>query len=472
MSMNDLPPELLELIFLHCHDMHLYRYPIQLTDAPLNLARTCKLWRDVASGIPSLWSTLRVTANHTESEPSVEVVGHWMRLSGACPLSLSLVIRRRPETAVDNSRPNDQGVSRVLELFLLNMYRWRSVLFDFSQHAPQIDYPASLIAQGAPQLESLELHPLSLSPLLGALPITFLVAVVSSAPLLRSFTSHVGKFPQSFFTEIPWGQLTYISLETPLSELACLFILQSASNLVECRLLDVRHRFVQEIPIFDPLLPATMPHLTTLSVASQVGFERLFRLLIIPELQTLEIATRSTQMRWDHTEFMAFLRRSSCTITSLILRDLFISRLASTELRELLTHLSDSLTYLAITSDIPGTPVWIQNAFLRALAYRPTGRVLCPQLERLALQIGASTTDGELAGMIESRWAGHRQAPARIARLRYIDIVCATATHPADMRRVKALLEQGLDGKIRMLGDKVEAADSGLQQTIRRRSFT
>ncbi|KAJ7137866.1 hypothetical protein C8R44DRAFT_766378 [Mycena epipterygia] len=471
MSMNDLPPELMELIFLHCHEgMHLY--PIQESDAPLNLARTCKLWRDVASGIPSLWSTLRVTANHAESEPSVEVVEHWMRLSGAYPLSLSLVVRRRPEIAADNSRPNDQGVSRVLELFLLNMYRWRSVSFDFSQHAPPIDYPASLTAQGAPQLESLELHPFAWSPLLGALPTTWLVAVVSSAPLLRSFTSHVGKFPQSFFAEVPWGQLTFLSLETPLSELACLFILQSASSLVECRLLNVRHRFLEEVPTFDPLLPATMPHLTTLSVASQVGFERLFRLLIAPELQTFEIATRSTQMHWDHTQFMAFLRRSSCTITSLILRDLFISRLAGTELRELLAHLSDSLTYLAITSDIPGTPVGIQNAFLRTLEYRPTGRVLCPQLERLALQIGASTTDGELAGMIESRWAGYRQAPARIAKLRYIDIVCATTTHPADMRRLKALLEQGLDGEVRVLGDKGETADLGLQQTIRRRSFT
>ncbi|KAJ7706929.1 hypothetical protein B0H17DRAFT_1034866 [Mycena rosella] len=464
MLIDDFPPEILELIFIASHGM-IHPYPIASTDAPLNLSQTCKRWRDVASGIPSLWSTLRVLANHATSEPPVIVVEHWMRLSGAFPLSLSLVCQRRAETAVDSGLPS--SVSRVLELFLLNMYRWKDASFDFSQHTPPIDYPASLTEQGAPQLERLEIHPFSWSPLLGALPTPWLAEVVSSAPLLHTFTSHLGKFPRAFFAQIPWGQLTHLRLETRISELACLFILQSASNLVECHFLNVRYDFPEDIPAFDPLLPATLPHLTTLGIASQIGFERLFRHLVAPELQTLEIATRSTQMQWYHTQFMAFLRRSTCSITSLILRDLFISRLDAPQLRELLTHVSDSLTHLAITSDIPGTPVGIQNSLLRELAYRPTGLVLCPQLERLALHLGVSTTDGELGSMLESRWVGHRQAPGRIARLQAVDIVCATDTHPVDVRRLHALLAQGLEGKIRMLNE-IQTADG----SIRRRSFT
>ncbi|KAJ6490733.1 hypothetical protein C8R47DRAFT_457772 [Mycena vitilis] len=477
MSINDLPPELLELIFLQCHHGGISLHPISSTDAPLNLSQTCKRWKDVASDLPSLWSTLKVVASHTASAPSAEIVGNWMRLSRAHPLSLSLVCERQAgaaRVAADPSASSDLGVSRVLELFLLNIYRWRSVSFDFSQYAPPVKYPTSLTGQGAPRLERFEIHPFSWSPLLGNLPAHWLTATLS-APLLHSFTSHRGKFPPAFFSHIPWGQLTYLRLETRLSEFACLFILQSASNLVECHLLNVRHEFLEDVPTFDPLLPAVVPRLTTLGVASQVGFDRLFGFLLSSNLRTIEIETRSTQMRWDHAQFMAFLRRSACSITSLVMRDLFVSRIADAELRELFAHLSDSLTSLAITSDIPGTPVGIHTTLLRALSYRPTGRVLCPQLEQLVLQIGAFAKDGELGKMLESRWTGHHHAPARIARLQRINIVFATDTHATDIHMLSELLEQGLEGRVQLLSDLQnieETVEDGGQRTIRRRSLT
>ncbi|KAJ7633098.1 hypothetical protein FB45DRAFT_832562 [Roridomyces roridus] len=451
--MNDLPPELLELIFLDCHNaspQHATR-----TDAPLNLSATCTRWRDIASGIPSLWSSLHVTVNHTTSSPPIEVVQNWLDLSHSCPLQLSLVCKRRTGTVTgDNTvvAPSDRGVSRVLELFLLNMYRWRTASFDYSQHAPPIDYPESLTAQGAPQLEHLEVHPYSWSALLGALPIPWLEAAVSSAPLLHSFTSHFGKFPRGFFARVPWGQLTILRLETRLSEVACLYILQSALLLVECHLLNIRPESVEGVPPFDPSLATTVPHLRVLSVASQVGFDRLFRPLVAPELQILEIATRSTQMRWDHAQFMAFLQRSSCSLLSLTLRDLFISRLGAPELHELLAFVSHSLTALAITSEFPGTPVRVEDALLQALSYRPKGPVLCPQLERLVLQLGASAIDGVLADMVESRWEGHRAAPARIGRLVSVDVVCTTGTHATDVERLNELFGRGLGGRVRMPG--------------------
>ncbi|KAJ7154227.1 hypothetical protein C8R46DRAFT_1119080 [Mycena filopes] len=469
--MDDLPPEVLELIFLECHRA-IASYPATLTDAPVNISGTCQHWRNVASGIPSLWSSLRVVASNTVSQPPLDIVGKWMRLSGSRRLSLCLVCQ--PDTTRTTAKgpqlSSDHGVSKVLELFLLNMYRWRAISFDFSQYAPPINYPPSLTAQGAPQLERFEIHPFSWSPLLGALPIPWLAAAVS-APLLHSFTSHLGKFPPAFFSRIPWGQLTYLRLETRLSEFACIFILQSTSNLVECHLLNLRHEFIEDIPSFDPLLPVDLPHLVTLSVASQVGFDRLFRLLVAPSLQTFEIATRSTQMRWDHSQFMAFLQRSTCAITSLTLRDLFISRIADAELRHLLDRLSDSLTALAITSDIPGTPVGIQTSFLRALAYSSTAPVLCPQLERLVLQIGAFAADGELARMVASRWAGHVRDPARIVKLQHVDVVCATDTHAVDIRELNRLFEEGLEGSVRML-NKVQNMEEAGQPANRRRSLT
>ncbi|KAJ7264930.1 hypothetical protein B0H12DRAFT_1068629 [Mycena haematopus] len=452
MPINDLPLELLGLIFLQCRNAA-DLYPMLSSDAPLNLSETCKLWADVSYNLPPLWSKLKVVASDTASRPPVQVVEKWMALSGASPLSLSLVCQRQPDTvaralaAADPELSRDLGVLRVVELFLLNMYRWRVISLDFSQYAPPVKYPISLTAQGASQLERFEIYPFSWSPLLGALAVPWLTGAFS-APLLHSFTSRPGKFPPAFFSQVPWVQLTYVRLETGLSDLACLFVLQSAPNLIECHLLNVHREFHEDVPTFDPMVPPVLPHLATLDLASQMGFDRLFRLLVAPDLSTLEIGTRSTQMRWDHSHFMAFLRRSGCSITSLTMRDLFVSRLADTELSELLTHVSDSLTHLAITSDIPGTPVGIRNALLRALSYQPVGHVLCPQLERLALQMGAFVNDGELGKMVESRWAGHQQAPARIARLQHIDIVCTTETHVADVLILNELLKQGLEGKV------------------------
>ncbi|KAJ6501974.1 hypothetical protein C8R45DRAFT_974987 [Mycena sanguinolenta] len=478
MPINDLPPELLELIFLQCHNA-LDLYPMLSSDVPLNLSQTCKRWREVSCNFPPLWCKLKVVATHTASVPPMRVVQKWMVLSGAHPLSLSLVCQRQPDTAAralaaaDPEPSSDLGVTQVLEVFLFNMYRWRAISFDFSQYPPPIKYSTSLTARGAPQLERFEIHPFSWSPLLGALKVPWLAAALS-APLLHSFTSHLGKFPSAFFTQVPWTRLTYLRLETGLSDFACLFILHSAPNLVECHLLNVRREFLEDVPGFDPLASPVLPHLATLGLASQIGFDRLFRLLVVPNLRELEIETRSTQMRWDHSQFMAFLRRSGCSITSLTMRDLFVSCLADTELRELLTYVSDSLTHLAITSEHPGTPVGIRDVLLRALSYRPVGPVLCPQLERLTLQIGAFANDGELGKMVESRWAGYQQAPARIARLQHVDIVCATDTHAADVLILEDLLKQGLEGNVRVLSDlqNIEGtADSDVQRTIRRRSF-
>ncbi|KAJ6622871.1 hypothetical protein B0H10DRAFT_2187296 [Mycena sp. CBHHK59/15] len=411
---------------------------------------TCKRWRDVACGVPYLWSSLKVIASPTASEPSVEVLETWMHLSGSHPLSLSLVCRRRPETVQDDGASSRVGVSKVLEIFLLNIYRWRDISFDFSQQAPPVKYTPHLTAQGAPQLERLEMHPFSWSSLLGVFEIPWLVSALASAPLLRRFSGYRGNFPHALINTIPWKQLTHVRLESRLSEAVCLFILQSAPNLVECHMLDIRHGIFEHFLSYDPLLAPILPHLAKFSLATQVGFDKLFRLMVTPQLQTLEIATRSSLMRWDHPQFMAFLKRSLCSITTLIIRDLFISRLTPAEVYELLAHISDSLTHLAITSDIPGTPVGIQNSLLRGLAYHPTGRVLCPQLERISLQIGVSATDGELGRMIESRWLGHRQSPSRIVRLQYIDILCSTDTHSNDIRTLNALLKQGLEGQVRL----------------------
>ncbi|KAJ7811611.1 hypothetical protein B0H14DRAFT_3479600 [Mycena olivaceomarginata] len=446
MPIHDLPPELVELIFLQCHNaVDLYPMPVS-SDAPLNLSQTCKHWKDIAYGLPSLWSKLKVVASHTASGPPVQVVERWMFLSAAHPLSFV--------PTADPKVLSDLGVSRVLELFLSNMYRWRAVSFDFSQFAPPIKQPTS---QSAPQLERFEIYPFSWSPLLGALAVPWLAAAL--------------QIPSRTFLSNTLGTAHLPPLGDWTLGFRVSFHLQSASNLIECHLLNVRHEFLEDVPAFDPLLPPVLPHLTTLSLASQVGFDRIFRLLVAPDLRTLEIATRSTQMRWDHAQFMAFLRRSLCSITSLTMRDLFVSRLAHTELRELFMHVSDSLTHLAITSDIPGTPVGIHDALLRALSYRPTGPVLCPQLEYLTLQIGAFVTDGELGKMIESRWEGHHRAPARIARLHHIDIMCATETHTADVLALNRLLKEGLEGKVRTLGDIENDTDSGVQRSFRRLSL-
>ncbi|KAF7311255.1 hypothetical protein MKEN_01027100 [Mycena kentingensis (nom. inval.)] len=433
--MHHLPTELLQLIFTLAHE--------DLNAPPLNFYATCRLWNDIVLTMPVLWSTISVIATRKTSTPPVSVVSHWLKLSGSHPLRLALVVKENRSVSIKDG-PGTRG---IIELFVQNMARWREIELDYSD-AGRPPRNMQLVANGAPLLERIELHPSSLLPSIGDTngEIPWL-DVAASSSRLRAFSTRQGLISRSLFQALNWAGLRCLRLETRLSQVSCLRVFAAASALEECHFLDVGNRLqdsVNAIPIDGTLPDVVIGHnLHTLALASQLGFERIFEGLAAPRLRVLELGTRSTHMRWDHSSFMRFLGRSNEQLVSLTFRDLIVSRMRDWEVKLVLAEVASTLTELAITSDVPGMAVGVSNHLLVALG--KNNELLCPKLEVLKLHIGTFAGDGVLGRMVSARW--------RVSPLRRVDVIFATHGHVEDMHVLRGLFHGGLDGTVRMIGD-------------------
>ena len=99
-----LPLDVLSVIFGHCLATH--RNPVmRASEAPILLTQICRDWRSIARSIPRLWSRLHIPISHKVRAflpkdipeerrivAGTEEVQKWLRLSAACPLSITLMM--------------------------------------------------------------------------------------------------------------------------------------------------------------------------------------------------------------------------------------------------------------------------------------------------------------------------------------------------------------------------------------------
>ncbi|KAG1793954.1 uncharacterized protein HD556DRAFT_1237206 [Suillus plorans] len=83
-----LPAEILSEIFLHSLSDDLPFFPTQRL-APLIFTRICRQWREVALGLPWLWTQPRLIADDGFRERA-SAYDLWLKRSRGCPLSLKL----------------------------------------------------------------------------------------------------------------------------------------------------------------------------------------------------------------------------------------------------------------------------------------------------------------------------------------------------------------------------------------------
>ncbi|KAJ6455346.1 hypothetical protein DFH09DRAFT_962668, partial [Mycena vulgaris] len=85
-----LPPDILGEIFVVC-------LPVDRDAAPLLLCRICSTWRSIALSTPRLRASLQVSLDFIlvlQDEQRIAAVFQWLRLSAACPLSLTFIDRQ------------------------------------------------------------------------------------------------------------------------------------------------------------------------------------------------------------------------------------------------------------------------------------------------------------------------------------------------------------------------------------------
>lgn len=151
-SINELPGDLLVLIFLAVRQQHDFH-----SMAPIYLSHVCKLWRDVALAAASLWSEVSFRAtprieHGTDTTTWFRKQAEWItRSKGAL---LDIEIRHRWLGRQTDIWFAELILNRILELIVPHSHRWRS-LHVFAVQSSFIVYLGRRLALvEVPQLES------------------------------------------------------------------------------------------------------------------------------------------------------------------------------------------------------------------------------------------------------------------------------------------------------------------------------
>ncbi|KAG2141874.1 hypothetical protein DEU56DRAFT_795288 [Suillus clintonianus] len=287
-----LPIEVLSKIFHLClPEFDKFEMPSEL-DAPVVLTRVCQRWREVAVGIPSLWSRPSLSfCPGDQWERQTFCYGSWLERSRGRPLSLTLCW---------NDCPYDS--TKIQSLLQPYTHQISSLSIHFSQQDPE-DHP-ELLLDDLPALRELNILTMDLTSV--EYSIAQLPSTVTNLKILWScFT-----FETLLFHSNPvWTHLT--TVVTRMSEPnAFIRLLKLCPNLSSLMIGMASDSF----PVFRPF---THTNLQSLYIVfnDTSDLASLFNSVLLPNLRVLETSSWS---KWPHNGFKAFLTQSACPLESLI----------------------------------------------------------------------------------------------------------------------------------------------------------
>ncbi|KAJ7479753.1 hypothetical protein FB451DRAFT_1365468 [Mycena latifolia] len=192
-----LPPEITSHIFMQSipEDMKPTR-----RSAPLLLTQICHQWRAIALATPQLWQSCVLDRKRRRGDCGM-LLRMWLERSGSLPLFLSF---RTPDGAQAQS---------LVDNSLIHCRRWREIEIpsQANLHAPRETFPI--------------LRKVALSRWAGTRRVTII-----DAPMLHE-ASIMAANAGSLDMQLPWTQLTSLTLETLTFFPECLPILSSCSKL-------------------------------------------------------------------------------------------------------------------------------------------------------------------------------------------------------------------------------------------------
>ncbi|KAJ7164156.1 hypothetical protein C8R46DRAFT_1278180 [Mycena filopes] len=299
-----LPGEITSAIFLKCVESEVpfgfqrnewgdrYRMTSLATEAPLLLLQICKSWRSIALGTPALWANLSSGHSFEADDPATVVspntleqgIDRWLRRAAAVPVSLSLF----GANGSANCNTTEMWLKSVRNLLRAHALRLRSL---------SLVYNLDVSALG----ESLHF------PILHSLTVNYassdaVIDTFHDSPQLREVYFVSAESPiLSHQITLPWHQLAvFRANELPISD--CLQILRWCPCLKSLTL--------ALIPNPEPSARPLVVHqsLEQLSISHLSG--ALTHLLDLPALRSLTLH----EVTLDGPAFLAFLRRSSCSL--------------------------------------------------------------------------------------------------------------------------------------------------------------
>ena len=305
-ALDDLPVEILELIFLRCllceprpSSIGLDWCPVNKRTAPLLLCQISRYWRAVALGCPSLWAFLAVKCTPRTLRPNFPLIRTWLDRSTDHPFSFNI-----------GARWNISFLEDIIPMFLAEFPRWHDVIIRVPEipSSPSIHLPAGVTT--APLLVRLHVEVGG-----GRIP-SFTEELLRGLPSLRTLSWKVPGIRGLFLLDnISWAQLTNLHLKCKLSVENCLFVLHRSTLLRHCHLETICTDEVISSQA-DHLSIKPSIHLQSLQIVANISFIPLLQVLNLPALESLTISATAPQARFVCstspsllTFFAALLRR-------------------------------------------------------------------------------------------------------------------------------------------------------------------
>ncbi|KAJ7088201.1 hypothetical protein C8R43DRAFT_964958 [Mycena crocata] len=413
-----LPTEITAEIFLHYVDSaHIggvggpipYAPRLKGGHGPLVLASVCRVWRDVALGLQSIWSCMQIFTDTEFLGATENLLQVWLPRTGTHALDIDIAV----------------SANELMHIVAPYSHQWQA--FSCGLSTPAAFTGGELVRGRLPLLRTLELA-LSVGEEVFEGPLT----VFADAPQLRQV--HLINYTL-FSISLPWAQLTDLKLTGQGTD-QCLSILQLTANL-EILSVEAHH------PLINPIL-VRLPRLHTLKLRHSPENYDLLRCLTLPALTYLELDHLTYSVIVPVTHFLA---RSACPLRALTLN--FPDETPVLALLRVAPTLRAVRIEEASWSERSFTPLCI------ALTHEP---LFLPNLRSLVLDPCTAAMEipyTTLADMLAARWQGRGNdsgdgngAPLEmeepVARLESFEIVLAPPPGfppPLDM----AGIQRGLD---------------------------
>ncbi|KAK7025189.1 F-box domain-containing protein [Favolaschia claudopus] len=280
-----LPNEIVAEIFLHFLPKYPFCPPLSGPVSPVLLTHICRLWREIAFSTPQLWRAMSLSSlERTSFNPNYI----WLSRAGCCPLSIHM-----------NERDE----------YLVTAREFLAAILPIRAHCEYLQLRLEYHASALPTIEGK-------FPLLRHLDIELdreapREIQFMDAPMLRSVV--LDGLAAQEITGLPWTQLTSLSLHN-ITFQACVTILQTATNLLDCRL-DISHSYT----VFTP----QDPHIVLLCLKSfeadvntPTGMDGFLHSFTLPALSSLTVCGRLLGQD-AVASLRSFVARSGCHLQHL-----------------------------------------------------------------------------------------------------------------------------------------------------------
>ncbi|KAJ6565370.1 hypothetical protein B0H10DRAFT_2113122 [Mycena sp. CBHHK59/15] len=352
-----LPPEITMEVFRCCLPSDSMPRPSPFK-APLLLAQICRQWRRIALNTPNLWRSLVFG-----DESSVEILKLWLSRAGNLPLNYSLHC----------TNPSRAGA--LIETIILHSHQWQDVSFGI----PLTSFPKlDMRYQSLPMLRqiSLDIHQRASDD---AVPDTI---TIQNAPLLREV--HISTLPDVKF-DIPWHQLTTLTLCQSVDLMECISLLRECPGLVHLVVSTMGSAATHTAaPLTLNLLESFTSNLEDVSIMEH---------LTLPRLERLPV---TGTVGFQHpTILKSFIRRSACALQFL---SLSVSDIVSDTLNLCLRTAPASVVELELIWHERGSPTGALFNVLQPMD-------VLPQLKKLRFRGGRLFDEdyNNLVAMLHSR---------------------------------------------------------------------